>query len=314
MNILKNCALVLASTSFAVFAGESVNQSMPNDGARSVEIENVRGKIKIIGQSTNDISVVGELDDQAKGLTFKQSGSVVLIKVEMPRHLENSWAQQKTNLEITLPKSLNVSFSGVSTDVSITDIEADVTAGSVSGNVKLENIGNRVEVSSVSGDISAKQLGESTHLSSVSGNVFTEDSTGNLYVKSVSGDLDVASDATTVEVKNVSGEMELILPNVDDLMMSTVSGDVEADVGLKDDGQLRLSSVSGDFDINFLNDVQAIFRLRASAGGDLINRLTNERAIKDKYGPSSRLGFETGKAGARVSGSTVSGNVVLKRK
>ncbi|QOL25989.1 DUF4097 family beta strand repeat protein [Thalassotalea sp. LPB0316] len=314
MNILKHCLVLLASTSFLVFAGENIDQSLPADGVKSVEIENLRGKVKIIGQNTKAIRVVGQLDEEAEGFTFKQSGSIVLIKVEMPRHLESSWSRKETNLEISLPSALNVSFSGVSTDVVIKDIDADVNANSVSGNVNLENISQRVEVTSVSGDISAKQLGKSSHLSNVSGNIVTSGASGNLYAKAVSGDLNITSTASHVEVKNVSGEIELVLASVEELSMSTVSGDVDADLTLLDNGKVKLSSVSGDFTLNFLNDVDAIFRLRASAGGDLINRLTNDKAIEDKYGPSSRLAFETGNASARVNGSTVSGNVVLKRK
>lgn len=314
MNILQSSIILLAASSFMAFAGEKIDKSMTVKDVTSVEVENLRGQVKIVGKSTDTIKVKGELDDDAEGFTFEQNGSVVLIKVEMPRHLSNNWSRNETKLEVSLPEHLNVSFSGVSTDLALSGIKADVNANSVSGNIKIDDVGKRLEVSSVSGDIMAKNLGKSTHLSSVSGNVLTSGSSGQLFVKTVSGDIDATTTATQVEAKNVSGEIELSLGDVDELVMSTVSGDVDVDLALNDDGKIKLSSVSGDFELNFTNDVQAIFRLRANAGGDLINRLTNDRAVEDKYGPSSRLSFETGNGSSRVNGSTVSGNVELNRK
>lgn len=314
MNIFKSSIVLLATTSLLAVAGEKIDQTLPIGDVTSVEVENLRGKIKIVGQSVDSVHVVGELDDEAEGFTFEQNGSVMLIKVEMPRHLENNWSRQETNLEISLPKNVNVSFSGVSSDIVLSELDADASVGTVSGNVAIKNTSKRLEVSSVSGDIDAHQIGNLTHLSSVSGNIDTSGASGSLFVKSVSGDIEAKSTAPIVEAKNVSGEMVLSLNSVEDLMMSTVSGDIDADLSLDNNGQIKLSSVSGDFHLNFLNDVQAIFRLRASAGGDLINRLTSVKAKEDKYGPSSRLSFETGNASSRVSGSTVSGNIVLTRK
>ena len=70
-----------------------------------------------------------------------------------------------------------------------------------------------------------------------------------------------------------------------------------------------MSSISGDLALKLQKNVQASFRLSASAGGDIINKITGQKANKAKYGPSSKLQFETGSANANVRASTVSGAI-----
>jgi hypothetical protein len=64
--------------------------------------------------------------------------------------------------------------------------------------------------------------------------------------------------------------------------------------------------------LEFQKDIAADFRLRANAGGNLVNKLTNDEAEEAKYGPSAKLYFQTGNANSSVSVSTVSGNVLVK--
>lgn len=60
------------------------------------------------------------------------------------------------------------------------------------------------------------------------------------------------------------------------------------------------------------NDIAEDFRLKANAGDDLINKLIQQKADHAKYGPSSKLYFQTGDANGSVSVCTVSGNVIVK--
>lgn len=292
-------------------AGEKVDQSLAQNDATHVKVENRLGKVTISGWDKDKITVVGELADKAKGLIFEQRGNYINVIVDMPRHSNNGWNDKGTVLDIKVPAQIKVSFNGVSSNVVVSNIKQSADIRTVSGNIKANDLAQRIELNTVSGDINSDDLSGKIAMSTVSGDIDDRNSQGSLKLKAVSGNLSSESSANEVSANSVSGEIELKLMEVDDLKVSTVSGDVDGRLALNDDGRLKMSSVSGDIDMHFTNKVQADFRLKSNASGDLINRLTSDKALKAKYGPSSKLYFETGDASASVKGSTVSGRIKI---
>ncbi len=313
-NISKLCAVVLASFAFQAYAGDKVDKSLVVNGATNVTIDNLRGKVSIVGWDKNIVSVKGELDDEAEGFIFERDGAHIKIKVEMPRHMNGHWNDDGSNLKIKVPESMRIDFSGVSSDVEINNITNSTEAKTVSGNIDVENLSDHVELTSVSGDIEASSLNGRINLSTVSGDISDKKSSGRLRLKAVSGDVRSQSSAEEVSVSTVSGKIDLMLDEVDELTLSTVSGNADGRLSLNDHGRVKMSSVSGDIDLAFENDVQASFRMKSNAGGDLVNRITRDKATHAKYGPSSKLYFETGEANASVKASTVSGQIKVSKR
>jgi len=304
-------ALSVTMMSLSSVAGEKIDQSLALNGATHINVENMMGEVSIIGWDKDKVSVHGELADKANGLIFEQNGTYINIKVDMPRHMNNGWHSNGSMLDIKVPQQVKLSFNGVSSDVDIRNIMQSADIKTVSGNINARNLAQRIELNTVSGDISSRDLSGDIALSTVSGDINDENSKGSLHLKAVSGSLSSESSANEVFANSVSGEIDLELAKTDELSVSTVSGDVKGRLALNDDGRLKMSSVSGDIDIHFTNEVEASFRLKSNASGDLINRLTSDKAIKAKYGPSSKLYFKTGGASASVKGSTVSGRIKI---
>lgn len=297
------------------FAGDSIDKSLTVDGATSVSVENLRGKVSIVGWDKNTVTVKGELDDKTERFIFERSGSSIKIKVEIPSRMNgHNWNVGGSNLKIRIPETMRLDFSGVSSDVEITNLINSTEAKTVSGNIEVDNLSEHVELASVSGDIEASNLTGRVNLSTVSGNISDKQSDGRIKLKAVSGDVHSQSTAEEVSVSTVSGEIDLILDDVEELAISTVSGNADGRLSLNDNGRVKISSVSGDIDLTFENDVEASFRMKSNAGGDLINRITDDKATHAKYGPSSKLYFETGEANASVKGSTVSGQIKVSKK
>ena len=312
MNILqKVIPMMLFTATCSSFAGEQIDKSLTLDNVSSVNIENLRGHVTVIGWDKDTITIKGELEDEAEGLIFNQKGSSVKIKVELESNRHNYWGgnDQGSELIIHMPKSIRVSFDGVSSDITIENLHASAVIKTVSGSIVAKNLSERIELSSVSGDIDSKKLSGKISLASVSGDVTDRDSSGRLSLRAVSGEIDAKSAAKEVTVENVSGDIQLTLNDVDELSVSNVSGDFSAKLSLNDDGVVKMSSVSGSLALKFQKDVQASFKLSASAGGDITNKITNHKAQEAKYGSSSKLRFETGNANASVRASTVSGNI-----
>lgn len=308
-NYLPLLLLMVTTTSLA---GEHVDESMSLGSVKHITIENLRGEVTIIGNSGDTVSVTGELDDKAKGLTFEKSGSRIIIKVEVPHNNHNDWGADGSNLTIEIPQHVRVSFKGVSSDINISNFTNGSEVQTVSGDISAKNLMQQVELATVSGNIESKNLSGKIRLSSVSGDIHDRNSAGRAHFKTVSGSLSSSSSANEISANSVSGDIELRLAEVDELIVSTVSGQFESQLSLNDNGLLKMSSVSGDLDVEFKNDVQASFNLKANAGGDIVNRLTSAKAQRAKYGPSSKLFFETGNASSSVRASTVSGRIAVK--
>ena len=302
--------VLLTSLAMPGLAGEKIDKVLPASGDSNISIESPNGDVTITGWDKAEVSVKGELDDKAEGFIFEQKGSLIQMKVLMPDN-SNRWNEQGSELTIFVPKDARVSFGGVSSDVKLADLHRNIEVKTVSGDLKGENLSNHVELATVSGHINTRQLSGKVNLSTVSGDIKDQASSGRLQLKAVSGDIQSRSKASEVLVKSVSGEIDLKLQEVDELEISTISGDVEGALNLNNSGIVKLSSVSGDMAMKFQGDVQASFRLNASAGGDLINKLTSDKAIEAKYGPGAKLQFVTGSGNGSVRASTVSGNIKL---
>jgi len=305
-------ALTSASLLFipVSIAGEKVDERLNSDGVNAVTIENLSGEITIIGWDESSVTVEGELDDKAEKLTFEQVGNTINIKVELPNR--GRWNSSGSDLTIHMPKNIRVSFESISSDVELRNLNNDITVKTVSGDIKATELSENIELSSVSGTIKSSKLQGKVNLSTVSGDIYDKNSSGRLQLQAVSGEITSQSKAKEVFVNNISGNTELNLSEVDELRVSSVSGDTSVGLDLQKNGVVKASSVSGSVELDFQKDVAADFRLKANAGGDLINKLTDKEATHAKYGPSSKLYFQTGNANSSVRVSTVSGDVIVK--
>lgn len=310
MNIFKMLLPVLfTGLTLPVFAGEKIDRQLPASETSNISIESASGQVNILGWDRPQVSVKGELADDAERFIFEQKGSLIKIKVVMPHNQRSRWNEQGSDLSIFLPHNARVTFGGVSSDVTLENLSRDVEVKTVSGDLQASNLTNHVELVTVSGFIKTQELSGKVYLSTVSGDINDKNSSGRLQLKAVSGDIKSRSAASEMLVKSVSGEIVLSLTKVDELQVSTVSGDVESKISLNDDGLVKFSSVSGDMVLNFQPEVQASFRLNANAGGELTNKLTSDKAVEAKYGPSSKLQFETGNGNGSVRVGTVSGSI-----
>lgn len=307
MAALTSASLLLTPLSIA---GEKVNETLASAGINAVNIENLSGEVTIIGWNNESVTIKGELDDKADKLIFEQEGNTINIKVEQPHHGRSN--SSKTDLIIHMPANLRVNFEGISSDVELENLTNNVAVKTVSGDIKATKLSKHIELSSVSGSISTKTLKGKINLATVSGDIDDLNSDGRIQLQAVSGDITSESKATEVLVNNVSGNTKVSLDNVDELRVSAVSGDSEISLHLQNNGVVKASSVSGSVALDFQNDVAADFRLRANAGGSLINKLTKEKAEKEKYGPRAKLYFQTGNANSAVRVNTVSGDVIVK--
>ncbi|REL31020.1 DUF4097 family beta strand repeat-containing protein [Thalassotalea euphylliae] len=301
------------ATAFNAYAGERIDETLSADGLSLVNIENMRGSVKIIGHDDDEVSVSGELGEKVDRFIFEKSGNMLRVKVvyRSTRHSNNSSGSRFT---VAMPKSLSMNFEGVSSDVEVLDLDSHIEVKTVSGDIVAKELKDNIELSSVSGDIDSRDLAGKIRLSTISGKIDDRDSSGRLRLKAVSGDVETRSTAQQVSLSVVSGDIEFELGEVEELAIASVSGDASGSLTLLHHGDVKVSGVSSDIELAFENDVNADFRLHASAGGDIVNRITNDKATRAKYGPSSKLSFTAGNGTGTVRGNVVSGEIKVRSK
>ena len=301
--------LILSSQTLAAI---EIAQSLPSENVTNVSINNHSGFIKVIGWNKDKISVTGTLDDDAEKLVFEQKGAQVFIKVEYPRM--DNWRADGSKITVFMPKNIRMKSSSISSDIHLSNLHGGVEVKTVSGNILAKNISQSAELSSISGNINSHNLAGKVSLASVSGDIKDSNSTGRLEIRSVSGEVDINSQAKEVFFNNVSGQSELILAEVIELRIRTVSGDLQAKLTLPEKALLKAATVSGDLAFTFQKGVDADFSLKSSVGGDIENNITAAKTEHAEYGPGAKLNFQTLNGSALVRVSTVSGNLEVSSK
>ena len=287
---------IIVSAAFAAqmfmpaVAGESVDESLSASASGTVEIINTRGTIKIEGWDNNEIHVEGELDDLAEELIFKVDGDHALIEVRLPKHHIN-WGDG-SDLYIKVPDKSRVSFEGVSTDAMI------------------RSIGGGIKIRSVSGDVTAAGISEQINVKTVSGDIDIQDSSGKANVSTVSGEIELDIDSSNLMVDTVSGDIEATLESFARLRANGVSGDIEIEGTLLDDGEIDISSVSSDVRLELGSPLNATIFAATGPGGDITNYVNDDK-VETKFPAMNSLRTRVGDGSGRINLRTVSGDIYI---
>lgn len=309
--------LILPTLLFSLtsWAGERVNESMEASASDFIDIEHMNGVAKITGWSKDEVQVKGELDDDAEEFVFERRGNEIRIEVEMPSNKRNWNRNSGDDLVIYVPEGSAVQYSSINADVEIENLKNGVRTDTVNGGIEADSISGRIRLESVNGHIESSKLQGDIKIETVNGDISDEDSQGSeLWYDSVNGDIRAKSANKEIFVETVNGGVDLSLEEIEKLQVSTVNGKVEASFELIDGGEVDASSVGGKIELKVNENVSARFDLEGHAGGRIINRLTNDKEQRAKYGPRRWLEFTAGKGEGKVSVSTVSGKIVVEKR
>ncbi|WP_214000880.1 DUF4097 family beta strand repeat-containing protein [Arsukibacterium sp.] len=310
-------AIVLLAASQLALADprEVVNESRSVSGNEKIYIEVMSGEITITAVSGNTFSVSGKLDEKATGYEFDSKDGFSRFEMTMPRQVNYNW-KDKANaaeLRIEVPVGSSVEFKGVNGNVSVTGIHGSSDIGTVNGKISASDLRSSVKLSTVNGEIKVKGASGKVELNSVNGEINDEGSSGRLRYEVVNGKVQAKSQAEEVSISTVNGDAKLELTGTKQLKLNTVNGEIEAELQGVTSPRVTGSSVSGDIELKFASNASARVEIKASAGGSIDNKLSNDKATKAKYGPSRSLQFTLGNGDGSVELTTVSGDIKLEK-
>ncbi|WP_306520233.1 hypothetical protein [Rheinheimera sp.] len=306
--------LLLPQLAFA--AGAPVNEAKNVSANEKIYIENMRGHVEIKAVKSPAFSVKGTLDEKAEGFDFTSKDGITRFVVKMPR-TNFGWGdhsdKEGSQLVIEVPEGSALEFSGVNSSVSVTGVAGSSKIHTVNGTITAKQLSNDVELETVNGEIDSIGNSGRVRLNTVNGSIDDEGSSGRVNVESVNGEINLQSSAKEIEVSVVNGEAELMLSGTERLDYSSVNGEIRAAVTNSKAPRINASSVSGSSILKLDADVSARFKLVASAGGDINNKITEQKADKAKYGPRRSLEFSTGSGDGSIDMSTVSGELRVEK-
>jgi len=314
-NVIISMTVVgLALSHTGVLAQESVNESMKAAPDGYVHIEHMNGKAHIIGWDKNEVKVTGEVSEKTEEFIFEKRGDQIRIEVEVNSKGWGGWnnwnSDEGDDLTIYVPHASAVNYESINARVTLEKLEGSTQVEVVNGQIDAEDISGRMRFESVNGSVDIDGVQGDLTIETVNGDIRgSQSGNGDLNLDTVNGSIRFTSESEDVTAESVNGEVELKLATVRDLDVTTVNGGIEIGMTLHKDGDVRASTVGGRIEMTFQKGVSARFDIEGHAGGKIVNRITDDKMQKAKYGPRRWLNFSTGNGEAQVELSTVNGRV-----
>jgi hypothetical protein len=307
-----------------VVAGDLIDETRDVDADAIIDIELVNGQVTLRGWDQNRFRIAGELSDAADGYELREIGGGIRFEEDIDRRsFNNCWAFGNrcdagdwADLDIDVPRGSVLRFAGTNVDVTVEGLNGSTAIEVVNGDVYASNLSGTVKLETVNGDIDANDLAGRVSLETVNGSIDDHGSMGpRLSLNTTNGDIDSTTTSESVLAETVNGDIELATGAVDELDLSTVGGHLEADVILKEEGEININSVHGRIELTVPAATSAHFNVSTSVNGRITNALTDdEPERRNRYVNSKELDFTLNAGRGEVSISTVSGNVTLRGK
>lgn len=193
--------------------------------------------------------------------------------------------------QLTVPKWMALSLSGVNTDVSV------------------EDSGGEIHIETVQGEVTVSGGSKVVQASSVDGEVHVVGASGRIECSSVSGAVHVERSSGPVAASSVNGEITLDGLDSDDVEASTVNGTVSYEGAIRKDGSYRFSTHNGDVSVGIpegANATVSVATFSGEFGSDVPIQIRETRRGK-------RFNFTLGDGSARIELESFQGSIRLHR-
>ncbi len=297
MNMLKHTTvlplIVLLTMSLTTYSAD-VDRTLAWDKSGEINVDITAGQIEFRGWGKDEVKLSGDFDGDNNKLVFKKDGRS--IKIQLKDESKNWWgshSQSHADFTVFTPFDSNLDIDGTSLRIEVDNVKGRVDINSISGSVRLNGPSKRVDVETVSGDIDVSEA------------------SGKMRLRSISGDINVDVAAYSFDAKTVSGNLEGQIRRVESARFLSVSGDVDVELTLSEDGRVEGQTVSGNLELNFNNDLSADFELNTGPGGNISNKLSDDLPANNHHW-GQELRFTKGNGNGNVELETMNGAIKVR--
>lgn len=274
-------------------AAEEIDRTLDAAADGSVNISNISGSVTVEGWNRDQVQVTGELGKNVEELIVERSGSKVIIKVKVPKR---GGRGIESDLHVSIPAGSSLDVGTVSADIDVSGVLGYQKLEAVSGDIDTDTDEADVSAGTVSGDVEVRGRGK---------NAETRGTT-------VSGDVVFFDVAGIVAGESVSGDVTINGGSFDRASFNTVNGDVEFTGALRDGGKLTAETVNGDVELDFEGEITGRFDID-TFNGDIDNCFGPKPERTSRYAPGQELNFQEGDGDARITVSTMNGDISICR-
>jgi len=286
-------AIVLGALLATPVVAEEVDETLDAASDGHVHVSNISGSVTVNGWSRSQVEVTGELGRDVEELIFNRDGDKITIKVKVPRNRSRGI---ESDLRIQIPQGSSIDVGTVSADIDVEDVRGEQSLSTVSGDISTEGGESDVSAQAVSGDVDVNGQSKEAETSATT----------------VSGDVTLFRVAGKVAAESVSGDVIVDEGSFDRVELSTVNGEILFQAELRKDGRLDAETVNGSVDLDLADDVTGRFEV-STFNGDIDNCFGGKPERTSKYTPGWEWSFQDGSGDARVSVSTLNGDVTICR-
>ena len=250
-----------------------------------LELSNFGGMIAVTTWAKNSVRVVAEHSSRVV-IEVEASGPSLELNAVHRRGIPTG-----VDYQLTVPKWMGLALSGVNTDISVENSEAEVKVESVQGEVSVTGGTKNISATSVEGEVNIVGASGRIECSSVNGSVLVKGSTGPVVASSVNG--------------------EIVLDGIEsnDVDASTVNGTVSYDGAIKGDGSYRFSTHNGDVTVAVSERANATVSVATFSG-----EFSSEFPIQlNETRHGKRFNFTLGNGSARIELESFQGEIRVRR-
>jgi len=242
-----------------------VNATGASQGVSRVVLDNLKGNLSLKGEAGGDVKVSGRKSVRAFGkadadkandqspVHVERQGDLLIIRADDPKNSHSS--SISVDLDITIPKGIDVEARGRTGDLTIDDIAGNVAVTSGRGDVRLTNIGKDVKIESsrggliratdVKGKVDLQGRGGDVQLENIAGEVTVNgEFSGTLEFQALAKPLHFQSQRSDFHVEGVPGTITL---DLGDLKMNNVTGPVRFQTSTRD---IEATDISNGLEIS----------------------------------------------------------------
>jgi DUF4097 and DUF4098 domain-containing protein YvlB len=193
-------------------------------------------------------------------------------------------------LRIGVPSGVELLANTASGDIGLQGVVGVGTVETISGDIESEASDGALVFSSTSGDIVVQEHRGNPSVRTVSGDIEVHGTgVANLQVESISGDISLSEVSGNVRAKTTSGYINLEEGRDLALYLESTSGDIDVSGTLASRQEQRVSSVSGNVDLQ-LSEPQGIRLEATTLSGELESDLDLQAAIRERRRLAGTLG------------------------
>jgi len=229
-------ALQQTDTTFAVRPGSRL------------EINNFGGEIAVRAWDRSEVRLHAEHSSRDR-IEVSADGQVVTVKASNRRG-----PPQSVDYDITVPKGMALTLSGLYTDIKVTGVDAEISAETVQGEITVSGGSGYVSLKSVQGAVTLEGCRGRIEVSSVNEGVTVRGCNGDINAETVNGDIELTGiESSAVDASTVNGDItyEGALRDAGRYRLSTHDGDVNVTIPARSNASVTVATLNGDFESCF---------------------------------------------------------------